>query len=90
MLSQDQFYKTLRETIVDTFASDELELVIREQFNKNLYAIVSRGNQNSIVYDMLQVARRAGWLDSLLKALAAARPQRQRPTLEATWSTTQI
>ncbi|MET0710460.1 MAG: DUF805 domain-containing protein [Tardiphaga sp.] len=72
-----QFYKELRESILETFEVSDLEIVVGD-LGKNLEWIVQLDdNSNRVVFHLLRVARREGWLEELLKALAAARPDNE-------------
>jgi Effector-associated domain 1 len=59
----------LRKAITDAFTEDSLNIVLDDELNKKLGNLVASGSFDEVVYRLLNLARREGWLENLLKAL---------------------
>lgn len=74
---QERFEKVL----LQLFDLNSLERLLRYRLDVTLYNVVSRGAGEDVVFDLVGVAQRRGWLDDLLLAVSEARSG--HPELEA-------
>jgi hypothetical protein len=66
--------KALRDALCEAFTLDSLDQMLRFRLNKDRAAIVDKADLNTVVFNLIAVAQREGWLDDLVRAAAEENP----------------
>jgi Trypsin-like peptidase domain/Effector-associated domain 1 len=66
--------RALREAILDAFEPGELQRLLSDRMGKDLRRFVAEGTFEDQVFELLNAFRGRGWLEQLVKAIEAERP----------------